>query len=293
MSNKNRFNYSVLVVAFVLAVTSCADKGYIIKSGGYRSQRSAISESNNGAYKVGKPYEVFGIMYYPQEDYEYNEVGVSSWYGKDFHAKKTANGEKYDMNSLTAAHKTLPLPSIVRVTNLENGRSLILRVNDRGPFVNNRIIDVSKRASKLLGFQQQGTTKVRVEILEAESKKLKERLTGVSTMKANSFSSPKRVAVNRSSIIPAAVAKTNTSSITPVASGRFYLQIGSFAEEDNAINLKNSLSSIGNVSIIPVDISGTTYYRVRMGSFATERNAQAAFESVERTGLYGARIIEE
>jgi rare lipoprotein A len=292
MSIRNRFNYSVLVIALVFAITSCADKGYIIKSGGYRSQRNTISEASSGSYKVGKPYEVFGIMYYPQEDYEYNEVGVSSWYGEDFHAKKTANGEKYDMNSLTAAHKTLPLPSIVRVTNLENGRSLILRVNDRGPFVNNRIIDVSKRAAKLLGFKQQGTTKVRVQILEEESKKLKERLTGISSINTNSFSTPKTASANSTSIIPAVVSKSNTSPLS-ASNGRFHLQIGSFAQKDNAINLKNSLSDIGDVSIIPVDISGTKYYRVRMVGFKTEREAQKAFEAVEKTGLYGARIIEE
>lgn len=291
MNTRNRLGFSALVIAITMSLTSCADKGYIIKSGAYHSQKSAISDSNNGAYKVGKPYEVFGIMYYPQEDYEYNEVGISSWYGEDFHAKKTANGEKYDMNSLTAAHKTLPLPSIVRVTNLENGRSLILRVNDRGPFVNNRIIDVSKRAAKLLGFQQQGTTKVRVQVLEEESKKLKERLTGISVMTANGYATPKTASANSSSIIPAAI--TKTSSISPASRGRFHLQIGSFAQEDNAMSLKNNLSEIGDIKVIPVDISGTTYYRVRMSGFTTEQEAQKAFEAVERTGLYGARIIEE
>jgi len=293
MKIQNRFNYSMLVIAFVLAVTSCVDRSYIIKSGGYRSQRNTISEARMGNYKVGKPYEVFGIMYYPQEDYEYNEVGVSSWYGKDFHAKKTANGEKYDMNSLTAAHKTLPLPSIVRVTNLENGRSLILRVNDRGPFVNNRIIDVSKRGAKLLGFQQQGTTKVRVQILEEESKKLKERLTGISSMSTASYSTPKTASNVSNSIIPAAISKSSTSNLSQVSGGSYHLQIGSFSQEDNAVNLKNSLASIGSTSITPVDISGTTYYRVMMGSFATEQDAQRAFEAVERTGLYGARIIQK
>ena len=100
------------------------------------------------------------------------EEGVASWYGPGFHGKQTANGEIYDMNDLTAAHRTLPMPSIVRVTNLENGRSLKLKVNDRGPFARERIIDVSRRASQLLGFHQQGTTPVRVEIVEDESRML-------------------------------------------------------------------------------------------------------------------------
>ncbi len=123
-------------------------------------------------YKVGKPYQIKGVWYYPQVDYDYVEEGIASWYGPGFHGKATANGEIYDMNDLTAAHRTLPMPSIVRVTNLENGRSLKLKVNDRGPFARERIIDVSRRASQLLGFHMQGTTPVRVEIVEDESRQL-------------------------------------------------------------------------------------------------------------------------
>lgn len=120
-------------------------------------------------YKVGQPYQINGTWYYPAEDFEYDETGIASWYGEAFHAKTTANGEIFDLNGLTAAHKTLPMPSIVQVTNLENGRSLKLRVNDRGPFVRGRIIDVSRRAAQLLGFEEQGTAKVRVQILVPES----------------------------------------------------------------------------------------------------------------------------
>lgn len=123
-------------------------------------------------YKVGKPYQIKGVWYYPQVDYNYIEDGVASWYGPGFHGKATANGESYDMNDLTAAHRTLPMPSVVRVTNLENGRSLKLKVNDRGPFARDRIIDVSRRASQLLGFHMQGTAQVRVEIIEDESRML-------------------------------------------------------------------------------------------------------------------------
>jgi rare lipoprotein A len=128
-----------------------------------------MESKGNGIYKVGKPYKVNGIWYFPKEDYNYDEVGFASWYGPDFHNKRTANGEIFDMDSLSAAHKTLPLPSIIRVTNLQNGRSLILRVNDRGPFVNNRLLDVSRKAAQLLGFADQGTTKVRVELLPEET----------------------------------------------------------------------------------------------------------------------------
>jgi peptidoglycan lytic transglycosylase len=123
-------------------------------------------------YKVGKPYQIDGIWYYPQVDYAYSETGIASWYGPGFHGKATANGEPYDQNSLTAAHRTLPLPSMVRVTNLENGRQLALRVNDRGPFARGRILDVSRRAAQLLGFEQNGTARVRVEIMAEESRQM-------------------------------------------------------------------------------------------------------------------------
>jgi len=123
-------------------------------------------------YKVGKPYQIAGVWYYPHVDYEYDETGIASWYGPGFHGKKTASGETYDQNGLTAAHRTLPLPSLVRVTNLVNGRQITLRVNDRGPFAHGRILDVSRRGAQLLDFERTGTAKVRVEILAEESRQL-------------------------------------------------------------------------------------------------------------------------
>jgi rare lipoprotein A len=116
-----------------------------------------------GVYRVGKPYMVGGREYVPQEDSNYSSVGMASWYGDDFHGRYTANGEIFDMNSLSAAHPTLPLPSYVRVTNLANHRSLVVRVNDRGPYVGDRVIDVSVKTAKLLGFYGNGLTRVKVE----------------------------------------------------------------------------------------------------------------------------------
>lgn len=123
-----------------------------------------------GSYRLGDPYVIGGVTYTPQEDWGYAETGVASWYGAPFHGRLTANGEAYDQNELTAAHQTLPLPSIVRVTNMENGRSVVVRVNDRGPFITGRILDVSRRAAQLLKFHKKGTTPVRVEVLEKESR---------------------------------------------------------------------------------------------------------------------------
>ncbi len=116
-----------------------------------------------GVYRVGKPYVVAGREYVPQEDVSYSAVGLASWYGDDFHGRYTANGEIFDMNSISAAHPTMPLPSYARVTNLANHRSIIVRVNDRGPYVGNRVIDLSVRTAKLLGFYGNGLAKVKVE----------------------------------------------------------------------------------------------------------------------------------
>ncbi len=115
-----------------------------------------------GSYKVGDPYQIDGQWHTPREDPGYDRVGAASYYAADFHGRRTANGEIFDMSALSAAHPTLPLPSLVYVTNMENGRTLLLRVNDRGPYVNNRVIDVSRAAARYLGFETRGTARVRV-----------------------------------------------------------------------------------------------------------------------------------
>ena len=116
-----------------------------------------------GVYRVGKPYVVAGRTYNPQETTNYKTEGLASWYGTDFHGRLTANGEVFDMESITAAHPTLPLPSYVRVTNMANKKSLIVRVNDRGPFHGNRVLDVSHKSAQLLGFKETGVARVKVE----------------------------------------------------------------------------------------------------------------------------------
>ncbi len=144
-------------------------------------------------YRVGEPYEIKGVWYYPAVDYNYDKTGIASWYGEQFHGRYTANGEIFDLNQLTAAHTTLPMPSIVEVTNLQNGRSLQLRVNDRGPFVDGRLIDVSRRAAQLLGFETKGTTPVRVRILKDASIQVAEeamRNGGGAIMLAQAASAP-------------------------------------------------------------------------------------------------------
>jgi rare lipoprotein A len=151
-----------------LFVANCANRSGIDARYGVSPSARLVDPGEpvpkgGGVYRVGSPYMVGGRVYVPQEDPNYNAVGLASWYGADFHGRATANGEIFDDNSITAAHPTLPLPSYVRVTNLSNGRSLVVRVNDRGPYHGNRIIDVSMRAAHLLGFTNRGIAWVRVE----------------------------------------------------------------------------------------------------------------------------------
>jgi rare lipoprotein A len=129
-------------------------------------------------YIIGQPYQINGRTYIPREDFDYDRTGVASWYGSDFHGRRTANGETYDMHAMTAAHPTLPMPTIVRVTNLDNGRSVVVRINDRGPFADDRIIDLSRAGARELGFETAGLARVRVRVLREASLQLK-RAAGV------------------------------------------------------------------------------------------------------------------
>jgi rare lipoprotein A len=161
----------VAAVAACLVLANCASSGIASrvdpKYGVSSSPRVvAFGEpvpKGGGTYRVGKPYSVAGRVYVPEEDVHYREEGLASWYGDDFHGRLTANGEVFDMASLSAAHPTLPMPCYARVTNLSNGKSLIVRVNDRGPYHGNRLMDVSSRAAELLEFRGNGVARVRVE----------------------------------------------------------------------------------------------------------------------------------
>ncbi|MGE0117667.1 MAG: septal ring lytic transglycosylase RlpA family protein [Dongiaceae bacterium] len=204
MKPQGRWLGYILLLA-CLGLAACAD-----------GRKPAGQVGGQAAYKVGKPYQVAGIWYYPAIDYDYAETGIASWYGPGFHGRATANGEAYDMNALTAAHRTLPMPSMVRITNLENGRQLALRVNDRGPFVNNRIIDVSRRGAQLLGFEQRGTARVRVEIMEAESRQLA-MLAGAGAAAATQTAAvaPSAVAVTSPQVTAAPAGAVTTETLAP------------------------------------------------------------------------------
>ncbi|MFY8105740.1 MAG: septal ring lytic transglycosylase RlpA family protein [Elstera sp.] len=179
--------FSPLRLALRLGIIGLTAAGLAACGGGARGPATGATPPASGGditaqvpqkavYKVGAPYQINGVTYYPAEDFNYDESGIASWYGPGFHAKLTANGEDYDQNEMTAAHRTLPMPSFVRVTNLDNGRTVVLRINDRGPYARGRIIDISRRGAQLLGFDQAGTARVRVQVLSQESRQMADAL---------------------------------------------------------------------------------------------------------------------
>jgi rare lipoprotein A len=170
MGGGQAFARIVVIGGSLLLLANCASKvdpRYGVSASPRVVEYGQPVPKGGGTYRVGKPYMVAGQLYVPEENRNYRAEGVASWYGDDFHGRLTANGEVFDMASISAAHPTLPMPCYARVTNLRNGRSLIVRINDRGPYAANRLIDVSTQAAHLLGFQGHGTTRVRVEYVGA------------------------------------------------------------------------------------------------------------------------------
>ena len=250
-------------------------------------------KSDGGVYKVGTPYKALGQSYTPREDYHYTEVGMASWYGADFHNKRTANGELYNMNAVTAAHRTLPLPSIVRVTNLENGRSIIARVNDRGPYVKNRIIDLSQKGAELLGYKIQGTAKVKVEILAKESQALKEAM-----LSKDNSSKTYNKAIKYSEVTMANASQTPqpTTSIAsvpaPIQTGTFYVQVGAYSDLEKAKEMAENMKRFGQVSIYEAYLSKDGIYRVRLGAYHTRDEALQILDRVLDYGHADVSIVE-
>jgi len=247
----------------------------------YPSNQPARLPSGNGGYvKTGKPYQIAGRWYYPLSSADgYNETGTASWYGTKFHGKKTANGERYDMHAMSAAHKTLPMPTMVRVTNLNNGRSVVVRVNDRGPFVKNRVIDLSYAAARALGYDNEGTAPVRVETLASN------------TMMTNSNNTPRPVPAPIK--LPKAPAQPAVVTHS-VQRGAIYIQLGAFSSATNANRLKGELATdYPSVDIYARNGGFSPVYRVRIGPFEDEKAIESHVLSLQEQGYTNAIVVIE
>lgn len=171
-----RHLYFIIFHILCFLLSSCSTKDALYRK---LSKEDPGHKQYQGHFKVGSPYKVNNVTYKPKETKRHHEVGMASWYGAryGFHGKKTANGDKYNKEMLTAAHRTLPLPSLIKITNLGNKKSLIVMANDRGPFRKDRVVDVSERAASLLGFKNQGVAKVKVEYLHHETQEFLKQIS--------------------------------------------------------------------------------------------------------------------
>ena len=238
----------------------------------------------SGDYKIGQPYKEFGKWYYPHHDPDYDETGIASWYGPGFHGRSTANGEIYDQNALTAAHPTLPMPVLVRVTNLENGRSQILRVNDRGPFVDGRIIDVSRHAAEILGFRRQGLARVRVQYLAGGPG------GNDGTQFVTSAAVPVPEARNPASRTVEATAVAREGE-PPVADGQLFVQMESVRDYPAAISLRERLRGFGETRIDEIFADGARRYRLRIGPLQDAGSAYDMLREIIARGYAQARLV--
>jgi len=322
----------IRVICFLLGalflLSSCAETQLIVHTAKKLTKSKPTPVKSKGKYKIGNPYQIKGIWYYPKVNYSYNRTGVASWYGPGFHGKQTANGEIYDQNALTAAHKTLPMPTLVQVTNLENGRSLRLRINDRGPYAYGRIIDLSRRGAQLLGFHRQGTARVRVEVLESESRRLAQRAMSGDTMASISSPIPSdiklpKAGVNRDILLPPKGASLGPTQKIPqnskktvirrstvrerallgsvepdgqittvaVKPSNIFIQVGAFTQFQNAHQAAARLSILNNVAVTSAIVNGKEFFRVRAGPIKTLSDADFLLESILHSGFDAARLV--
>jgi len=250
----------LFAVSLALVVAACAGKP---------NPASVKAPPTAAGVKIGRPYEVFGKTYVPRDDLRYDERGIASWYGPTFHAKPTATGETYNQDDLTAAHKTLPMPSWVEVSNLDNGRQLTVRINDRGPFVDGRIIDLSRRSAQLLGVDGPGLARVRVRRVFqdgdwAMTRPVAPRASPLASAKAQGADAP-----------------------SPELSAR-YIQVAALSDEPRAKALASILADFGPAGVTR---TSTGLWRVRVGPVAAE-SAGAVLMEIHAAGYADARVTQ-
>lgn len=245
------------------------------------------------------------------------EEGIASWYGEKFHEKPTAMGEIYDMHAISAAHKTLPLPTWVRVTNLDNLRSMVLRVNDRGPFVGDRVIDLSYGAAQVLGFVNQGTAHVRIVALGPAERRQAMAQAKVARKSSQAIKSLPRPPLVGKSLEPVAVSQAAVKQIAPqpqpqqstpepqlqtptpesvnnrgLAAG-LYVQAGSFLDFNNAKKLRTRLQGVGKSQILSNKVNNRTFYRVLFGPFPSPSWADNIVKSLQNSGVSAPRLVTQ
>ena len=309
-----------IAVLLLACVTACASH-----RGG-----SGSSVASHGMYKVGNPYQIDGVTYVPQEEFNHVETGIASWYGPGFHTKATANGETYDQQDHTAAHRTLQMPAIVRVTNLENGRTTVVRINDRGPYARGRIIDMSRAAADDLGMVGKGTAHVRIDQLPAESETVKdvalggggpaEQQAALVQLAAGRRSPPAPAPTPAPTMAPAPVEQAapppqevlvraepprgagsarggptiaSLASGSSQSGGSFYVQTGAFSTMNNATRQRELISSYGSTEIFQASAGGRDVYRVRIGPYTTPDAAGIVADRLKRSGYGEARVVSD
>jgi len=291
------FSSLIVLFAFTAVLPACAQLQF-----GAELAKQGKRTAAGGIYKVGKPYKIAGEWYYPRENTKYDNIGIASWYGPKFQGRRTANGEIFDMNLLTAAHPTLPMPVMVQVTNLENGRSMKLRVNDRGPFKKNREIDLSRRAAEILGFKDKGTARVRVKYLH-RAPLYNQRGQLISGDERDSFVFDKPYTPTRDRYVSAApITEVETKSLdgqdlpskkSVLPKQKYYVQLGVFSRKDSAEALRQKLGQIGQVEVSELTSGGRQLYRVRVGPVNSRVDANILVDDVLDNGHQDAFIIEE
>ena len=249
-----------------------------------RVDTASLIAGDSDHQKVGRPYMVGGQRFVPQRDDAYDVVGIASWYGPTFHGRPTANGEVFDQNTMTAAHTTLPIPSIAEVTNLENGRQVVVRINDRGPFVDDRLIDLSRAAADQLGYRANGLARVRVRYLGPAFPAAQAPDPGYQLADIGSPATvPALEDVARDAPFSPAWVPASNEGLT--------VQAGAFADLGNANRLASRISDAGDVWVQAVETGGQTLYRVFVGRWNDRSSADAARTRLASFGVRDARIV--
>jgi rare lipoprotein A len=277
-------------IAAALVLGGCTTTHHVMPAKAV-STTAPRSTAPGTSVKIGQPYQVLGQWYYPSDDRGYDTTGVASWYGPGFHGLSTANGEPYDQDGLTAAHKTLPLPCYVEVSNLENGRQLVVRVNDRGPFVGTRLIDLSRRSAQLLGIDRAGTAKVRVRRVFPDSLTIaalalpKPLVTGTAVALAVPQSAPTPAPTP---VAVATVAVPPVVAAAPFRSGTTFVQVAALSDQGRAAWLSGYLKPFGSTVI---ERASAGLWRVRLGPYQSRAEATLILAQVQAAGYTAAQIV--